>query len=53
MVDLQRPISGIWNIVLAEIQACIQNSDAALSNESVLSEKFSGRNLNENFIRVN
>jgi hypothetical protein len=52
MVDLQRCMSGIWNIVCARIQAGRKNSDADASPDSVFGRKFSGRDSRENFIRA-
>jgi hypothetical protein len=52
MVDLQRPIRGIWNIVRATKQDGRENSNAAASAKSVLGEKFSDPDSPGNFIRA-
>jgi hypothetical protein len=52
MVDLQRPIRGIWNIVCDRMQGSHKNSDGDAPADSVLSEKFSGPESSENFIRA-
>jgi hypothetical protein len=52
MVDLQRPIRIIWNIVRGWTQAGRKNSDADAPTDSVLSEKFSDAESPENFIRA-
>jgi hypothetical protein len=52
MVDLQRRIGDIWNIVLGEMQDGRRNSDGDPSGNSHFSEKFSAPDSDENFIRV-
>ncbi|HKS19565.1 MAG TPA: hypothetical protein VJS63_10200 [Bradyrhizobium sp.] len=51
MVDLQRSIGCIWNIVRSGTQGGRGNSDADASAESVSSEKFSPPESGENIIR--
>jgi hypothetical protein len=52
MVDLQRSIGYIWNIIRVRIQAGRENSDAGTSPAMVLRENFSHRDSSENFIRA-
>ena len=52
MVDLQRRIEAIWNIVLGEMQDGPRNSDGAPLLNSLFSEKFSAPDSGENFIRA-
>jgi hypothetical protein len=52
MVDLQRSMGCIWNIVRANLQEGPRNSDADPPVDSLSSEKFSHRDSGENFIRA-
>jgi hypothetical protein len=52
MVDLQRSIGCIWNIVRASMQDIHRNSDINASTDFYLSEKFSHPDSAENFIRA-
>jgi hypothetical protein len=52
MVDLQRSMGYIWNIVRVRMQDIRRNSDMNASTDSNSSEKFSLRDSGENFIRA-
>jgi len=52
MVDLQRSIGCIWNIVRARLQDTRRNSDMNASTDFYPSEKFSRPDSGENFIRA-
>jgi hypothetical protein len=51
MVDLQRSMGRIWNIVCAGKQDGPRNSDTASPEDSLSGEKFSFPDSSENFIR--
>jgi hypothetical protein len=51
MVDLQRSMGCIWNIVRARMQDIRRNSDMNASTDSNSSGKFSLPDSSENFIR--
>jgi hypothetical protein len=51
MVDLQRSMGCIWNIVRARLQDIRRNSDINASTDSNPSGKFSRPDSSENFIR--
>jgi hypothetical protein len=51
MVDLQRSIGCIWNIVRAGMQDGPRNSDTTPPEDSLSGEKFSFPDSGENFIR--
>jgi hypothetical protein len=52
MVDLQRSMGCIWNIVHGGMQDIRRNSDMNASTDSHSSEKFSAADSDENFIRA-
>src|SRR5882672_10521128 len=52
MVDLQRSMGCIWNIVRANLQEGPRNSDTDPPLDSLSSEKFSRPDFGENFIRA-
>jgi hypothetical protein len=52
MVDLQRSMGCIWNIVRAKLQEGPTNSDTDPQTDSLSSEKFSYPDSGENFIRA-
>src|SRR5215207_445333 len=52
MVDLQRSMGCIWNIVRGNLQEGPRNSDTDPPADSLSSEKFSRPDSNENFIRA-
>jgi hypothetical protein len=52
MVDLQRSMDCIWNIVWARVQDIRRNSDMNASTDSDLSEKFSSPDSAEKIIRA-